>query len=513
MVLDRQNLLMHSPSPRGYQVQMKGYHGVQDSIDHMVKFGLEGQAHPTVRQYSAEVIRQVYPRDYLSELAAVYYDVCRRIRYTRDPLNKEFIHHPVVTLQQKQGDCFAEGTLLLRDDYTFVPVEAIRPGERIWGRDRWSVIEQAGPSGVKPITAIRFSNGSWARLSEDHKVYVLRCLHDREGVTRKCSCPLAGREMVRIHVAQLRQKDVMLTPDRLPYGAEEMDADRAWVEGIYLADGWTEDYRFGISGKDGCPKEEQKRRVEALCAKWGISTRWHEKYISVNNREWAQRLSAMGGRAPAKHMLSLGLAEPAACAYLQGIMADSGLNSCGSGRTLTTTSRLLMLQTRMLLKMAGVRCSTAYIENHGGLGTNPIYRLGVPDVATRVKPEKFLRVKEILREVDVGPTWDVTTDDHFVYLPEADVTVSNCDDMALLIRAAMGASSASIGNMVQYVVVGFVPNVPEASRYTHVFARAQAPDGRWIILDPVAGPNTRQMIGRVVYFRAFDTDGSPTGRT
>jgi hypothetical protein len=41
-----------------------------------------------------------------------------------------------------------------------------------------------------------------------------------------------------------------------------------------------------------------------------------------------------------------------------------------------------------------------------------------------------LRVMSISREAAQAPCWDIQTADHRVYLPEHDVTVSNCDDLA-----------------------------------------------------------------------------------
>jgi hypothetical protein len=44
----------------------------------------------------------------------------------------------------------------------------------------------------------------------------------------------------------------------------------------------------------------------------------------------------------------------------------------------------------------------------------------------------LLRIKQLTRAVERLPVFDITTEDHYVYLPEADVTVSNCDDHTVL---------------------------------------------------------------------------------
>ena len=81
------------------------YPGIQGTIDHMKQLAKEGQAHPKIRGHAVEVVRQVQPKDYLSEVAALYYDTCRRLRYTRDPAEVEYVQHPYVTLQNRAADC------------------------------------------------------------------------------------------------------------------------------------------------------------------------------------------------------------------------------------------------------------------------------------------------------------------------------------------------------------------------------------------------------------------------
>jgi transglutaminase-like putative cysteine protease len=103
-----------TPSTQGatHRVVETPYHGVVDSLDAMDKMARAGQTHPRVRRYAEEVIRQVYPKDYLSELAALYYDVCRRVRYTRDPAEREYVQHPVVVLQNRAADCDDQAVLI-----------------------------------------------------------------------------------------------------------------------------------------------------------------------------------------------------------------------------------------------------------------------------------------------------------------------------------------------------------------------------------------------------------------
>lgn len=442
-------------------------------------------------------------RDNLCELKAIYDWMKSNIRYTGDigthvqaPGKTDERNEPIDTFQSaartveyRGGDCLPAGTLLLVEGHRLVPIENVVPGSKIWGLDRWSDVQNVWYKGELPIDAIQLNNGSWIKATGDHKVYVALCKSHPVSWDggKACSCSMDQREIVRIHVSELQPKMVLVTPDRIPFGVGDLDTDRAWIEGLYLADGWrSHDQDFDIAGRDGHPKEAQKHQVQEICARLGVATTWFEKSIRVRDAEWSRRVQQMGMHAPNKHALSIDLGEGPAGALLRGIMADSGANTHGNGRTFTTTSRELALQVRLLHKMFGVTCSERYIEMHGGLGQNPIWRLGVRDQArSDGHTEKLLRVKAIERGVAVVPVYDISTDDHYVYLPEADVTVSNCDDHATL------AATLAINN-------GFAAKFRITSNtgetWDHIYTLAGTPahdpdPKKWVVLDTTLSGN------------------------
>lgn len=364
------------------------------------------------------------------------------VRYQEEPLNQvklgdtpverieDFSSIPAV-LERGHGDCFPEGTLILAEGHRLTSVEDIQVGQKIWGFHGWTPVEATSWKGILPVSVVQMNNGSQVALTANHHVFVLEC--PEHGHREKaCSCAPSARREVKIRVSELESGMVLASPERIAFGSGQMDADVAYVEGLYLSDGWSsEPSRFCISGKDGHPKEDQKRAVQKICEARGISTRWHEKYLAVNDGDWALRMQRMGAHAPDKHLLSLDLDEGAALSTLLGVMADSGRNTNGPGRTFTTTSRLLAIQTRLLHKMAGVTCGYSHIENHGGLGKHPIFRLNARQKSAGSETQdKLLRVKAVENDVAEAPCWDIQTGDHHVYLPEHDVSVSNCDDLA-----------------------------------------------------------------------------------
>lgn len=433
-------------------------------------------------------------RDGECEARAIYGAIKDHVRYTGDiaPLKLgadgpiegiDLFQAAHRTWEFRGGDCLPAGTLLLVEGHRLVPVEDVLPGSRIWGLDRWSQVENVWYKGTLPIDAVRLNNGSWIKATPDHKVYVAFCKSHPvtyKDNSKSCSCPMSEREVKRINVSALCPRMVLVTPDRLPFGTDELDPDRTYVEGLYLSDGWcSHPFDFDIAGRDGHPKEAQKRRVKEICDRLGVNTTWFEKSIRIRNSEWAKRTQLMGHRAPEKRALSIDLDEGAAGALLRGIMADSGVNTNGNGRTFTTTSRALALQTRLLWKMFGVTCGERYIESHGGLGQNPIWRLNTRDQnRSDGKREKLLRVKTIERGVDTVPVWDIATDDHYVYLPEADVTVSNCDDHSVLAATMLTLN----GIPAKFRVT----SATRSNDWSHIYVVAGLPKmrpTRWIPID------------------------------
>jgi hypothetical protein len=337
---------------------------------------------------------------------------------------------------------------------------------------------------VLPTWLIKLNNGSSMRLTPDHKVWVLECAKHPTGAgCTQNTCPLSERTKNVVRVHQLTKNMTLIQPDAIDAGSREIDPEEAWIEGVFVADGWIDSAtRFAIAGKDGHPKEAQKRRVEAFFSARGIKTEWQSRYIRVYSREWVQRLSALGHGAVNKRVASLDYAAPAAKALVEGVMADSGVTA-HSGRCFTTTSRTLFTQTRILLKTQGVSCSERFVPNHGGLGKNPVWRL-----QERLKAEdrergvKVLRIKEIVKDDVELPCFDFATEDKHIWLPEADWTVHNCDDMAI----RLGALLRSIGYAVRCRIVA---PAGQPKQWAHIYLMVGNEPGtpspsRWYALDP-----------------------------
>lgn len=490
--------------------RIRPFAGPEDTLREMADAALgdDGERSMLVRQFTSWVVSGIFPKDYNGEILAIRNVLVQHspwlpgvplFRYTNDARHVEVVKTPRRMLEEiyQQGttqvDCLPEGTLLLGRDFRFIPIEAAVPGTEIWGLDGWTRIKAVAYKGQLPVSAVRMNNGSTVLATAGHRFVVWSCA--KHGLDADCcyrnSCRPGrdGGSWEQVRLLDTQPKMLLASPQRIAFGDESMGPDRAYIEGLYIADGWCGALGgFNISGQDGCPKEQQKREVQQICERLGVNTSWRRKsvYVSASDEQFAERIPRMGKRAPEKRFLSINLDEAAAAESLRGVMADSGANTgAPQSRTFTTTSPMLALQVRMLHKMFGISCGYSYIENHRGLGKHPIWRLSTrsPQQHPR-RSEKLLRVAEVMHELTEAPCYDIETESGYVYLPEHDVTVHNCDEIA-----AMAATMLlQVGREVELVALGFEPR-----SLSHVGVRAREPKSRrWIWIDGVAGPKERQ---------------------
>ena len=475
-----------------------GVAGVRLSLSEIARRIREGGRTPSIRAFAENVVRQTIPPSQATSsrqaAAALLEYVIQNVRYRPDVPLTEWVQGAAITLCVNGapmcipiGDCFPEGTLLLRDDYELVPIEKIKIGDQIRGRDKWSAVEGKAFKGALKVDAVTMNNGSTVYLTPDHKVYVGSCKHGKraECPTCKRSPSLRRESFDRVRVSDLKIGDSLLQPDRIAFGSEQTDPDIEYVDGLYISEGWCDERRFSISGQDGSRKEALKREVAEICDARGINTRRARKYIAVNDKAWATRLAALGTRARFKRMRTMNLAPASAAALLRGVMSDSTQNTNGPGRTFSTTSHTLMVQMRVMQRMHGRSTGVKFLtpEQHGGAGEHPLWRLGVRVI------DKGLAVKSISRGVRKVACWDIQTDDHYVYLPEHDVTVSNCDDLVV----ALGSLLMSYGIPVRVVKQTFGVNDQE-----HVLIEFQDEGGSWIAADPTPRSPSLQIGQRAV---------------
>ena len=391
------------------------------------------------------------------------------VRYREDDAGREDWRDVFVILGRGLADCLPTSTLVLRDDYQTVSMAELRPGDRIMGERGWTRVLEHAITGDKPILAFELSNGCTLRCSPEHQIF-----RDVDGVveTIRAKDARVGDDLVMASAAPMAEREAIAWPESLTKLSE---TDRAWLLGVFVADGWVDGggHRASISGLDGKVKEAQKRRVEAMMASIGVSTTWNTKYIAINDRPIAEFFATCGHRAMNKRLPSLAFSSEAGVrAALDGLAADAGRAKTGdesSALVYGTTSHALALQLRALYRMLGLSVSVRRVDDHGGLGKNPIYRViprekVAPGTAPR-RDKTFARIRSIADD-GVELCADITTDTGKFWLPESDVLVHNCDNLvawrvAELREAGIWAEPVIKWQFLPYdvaVTLGFPPD-------------------------------------------------------
>lgn len=354
------------------------------------------------------------------------------VRYEEEPPGQEDWQDIPTCLKLKVGDCLPLSTLVLRDDYSFVPMGSLQPGDTIMGDGGFTKVLDAGITGEKRILAFDLDNGGTLRCSPEHRVF----LDDGEEIRA---------ENVRVGM-RLKSPSTPFETARSPLVFEGLEpTDFAWLLGTYIADGWHDrnGSRFAISGDDERPKRgkvEQKDRVERIAKAAGIDTRRHKKYVDVHSRELTRVMAAAGAVAPSKQVPALKLLnESQVRAILEGLQTDASIATSGTV-THGTVSPTLALQLRVLYRMLGQSVHIRRWDEHGGLGSHPIYRVTVRKPAHEVSPNKNWQTRaqvsatsagvRQIREEEPELCADITTDTGKFYLPESDTIVHNCEDLA-----------------------------------------------------------------------------------
>jgi hypothetical protein len=458
-----------------------------DALKKLAELVQHGSVDPYVRAVAIRLSSHLENKDEMGEIEAIFNAVKygdnrvpgleRGVRYVADTRWADHFTAPKRLLQMCRDnlcaeDCLPSETLVVGAGYNLVPIGSLKVGDLIMGDGGWTRVTNFWDKGVQPILEFRLNNGAVLRCTKDHKVF--RVPKNADGY--------AGRreDAEEVRAGELQPGDDLLTASTLPYGVEGLDAEKAWLLGAHIADGWVQ-YdegavrRVALSGLDGKRKEAQKARALAYCEKNGLKTRWAEKYLMINDAPLAQWLAACGRYAPEKRVPSLNFDERAIAAIFEGLQADADQRE----GIFSTTSPTLALQYRLMLRMQGRSAHIRRVEDHGGLGQHPIYRVTPRSLEGGAQRRPHARIQSISEGVATH-TVDIETDTSRFYLPESDLVVHNCDGHAALIAALLG----SIGFMVGLRAWG----PKNAQDYQHVYAvvvypKAGGPGARVIGLD------------------------------
>lgn len=66
----------------------------------MVRYARESQRDPAIRLFAETLIQNISPKDYLSEMLAIYYAILKYTRYASDPRTVELVKRPELVVKQ-----------------------------------------------------------------------------------------------------------------------------------------------------------------------------------------------------------------------------------------------------------------------------------------------------------------------------------------------------------------------------------------------------------------------------
>ncbi|RLI87363.1 MAG: hypothetical protein DRP01_02040 [Archaeoglobales archaeon] len=322
--------------------------------------------------------------------------------------------------ERTSHDCLPAGTLLLRNDYSFVPIEHVKIGDTVIGNGSSVRILKTWRKGIKPTLVFRLNNGCSLTCTADHKIFVHRGIRGGVGRTKKVQC-IRAKE---VHVG-----DILLQPQKFPLQAESpRDTKLAWLEGTYVADGWVSRYnQFYVAALENGTKHSNRERIQKFCTARGIYFKPTRKCVAIGDKILTAHMRTFGIGAPQKHVPNMAFDKKSLNSFLLGVQNDASTAASGT-ITYNTTSVQLALQLRVLHRMRGESTHLRRRDNHGGLGDKPIYRI-IPRTGIRGRFKSTT-----VREIAIGPeveTYDVMTESGEIYLPECDIVVHNCDDISI----------------------------------------------------------------------------------
>ena len=79
---------------------LEPFRGAEHTVALMRQYALEGQRDLSVRYLAEQAIQDIQSKDYLSEIAAIYYLLLGYFRYANDPRNVELVKRPGLLARQ-----------------------------------------------------------------------------------------------------------------------------------------------------------------------------------------------------------------------------------------------------------------------------------------------------------------------------------------------------------------------------------------------------------------------------
>ena len=446
---------------------------IEERLKYVVGMIKKGRDDPRVRAFTTKLLSRkcgkewcVPEKNWLAECHTIYNAVREHVRYVRDTFGKDLFQHPMRTLEFRSADCFPRGTLVVTRD-GLEEIQNLKPGDEIHDGETWVKVIETWDRGPKEVLRFELNNGCMLSLSDTHKV--LR-------VPRSGGCPGVYDGAEEVMAGELVVGNDLLQPRRFDAASsEEIDDDDAFMIGAYLAEGCRVNHGSGahreVSLAGVADSKMIRERATAILQKRGIKFHAYERDLRFSADDFTA-LYHLGRTAINKHLPTFRYGPKTVAAIVQAMeMGDGGM--ARKNLVYSTISYTLALHYRVLQRMLGRSVSINRVDEHGGFGSHPIYRVTVRNEDVR-RPWAKISAIWSAGEQDC---YDIMTESGRVYLPEADVITRQCDDFTIL----LGSMFQSVGYPVKCRVV----RTKQAREWDHIYLM--------VLLPPRGGPDAKWM--------------------
>ena len=243
---------------------------------------------------NSNYLRRRVGRDY-GQNPAVPLLYASGVRYEPEPLGAEFWRDiPTCLRVAKEGggsDCLPASTLVLRDDYTFTPIIALKPGDRIMEDGQPTIVQECVITGDKPVLAFDLDNGCTLRCSPNHRLF-------KAAPWRKSALPAETEE---VRAETVRVGDRLRAPTKpLPPIVGDMRT-AADITGLFHQTGFA---RARVFFETAALSLREALEIRVLCRRIdrAVSFKHESKRIRIGNPKERHALHVLAVREEAPEL-------------------------------------------------------------------------------------------------------------------------------------------------------------------------------------------------------------------
>ncbi len=508
------------------------FEGVVRILTDLIEDGMRDEF---VRKKAVEIVQAAGVRghDEIGEIRAITKWVQTHMTYRKDPFGVEFFHTARRLLKdiekgQSAGDCLAAGEKVLctnGKEYRRIPIEELEPyGEWLavgynfeTNEIEANTITRVIEKGKRPVVKAVFKNGTTARITEDHPMYMYKgkcqCGRTTNGSHRQ-GCeqyddPLANepwfektkaKEMFESRLPGGVRIPNVAAITRLPNLGRTMDIeeDLLWLAGHYLAEGWRDkDNRRGTHSHKVSGHTPKLRRIMEAHPIGG--SRYNNKQgvpqFRLKKTEYPEGYGDLLDDCGAGDFNKVIPPEIIAAGndtlvpFLRGYADGDGHYYKGEkeGRILTynTAPSELAADLRTAHLVLGEPLHTDFIADSMSASNCPMYRMHwnkksrfaqdiLPDLAKVGLKELIPDGEEMVYDISVENTRN------FIHA-DSGVVMKNCDDFVILGGSLLGALGYPVGALIVDSNNDGVFN--HVMVVTRTFARTKQFGNNWIPIE------------------------------